>query len=99
MTGRVHRSGIRRATVIRSTARYGYCTSVSIAFKPATPVPLLDMYTRGITFHTSRADSLRHLPDVLRLLAAGSFDPAAICPWEQAADAWLEPAIKLVVVR
>jgi len=91
------------AAVIRSTARYGHCTAVSIAFEPATPVPLLDMYTRGITFHTSRADSLRYLPEVLRLLAAGNFDPAAapatICPWDQAADAWLEPAIKLVVVR
>jgi threonine dehydrogenase-like Zn-dependent dehydrogenase len=91
------------AAVIRSTARYGYCTAVSIAFEPDTPVPLLDMYTRGITFHTSRADSLRYLPDVLRLLAAGTFDPAGvpatICPWEQAADAWLEPAIKLVITR
>jgi threonine dehydrogenase-like Zn-dependent dehydrogenase len=91
------------AAVIRSTARYGHCTAVSIAFEPATPVPLLDMYTRGITFHTSRADSLRYLPDVLRLVAAGTFDPAAvpatICPWERAAEAWLEPAIKLVVAR
>jgi threonine dehydrogenase-like Zn-dependent dehydrogenase len=91
------------ATVIRSTARYGHCTVVSIAFEAATPVPLLGMYTRGITLHTSRADSLRYLPDVLGLMASGTFDPTAVpatvCPWEQAAEAWLEPAVKLVVAR
>jgi threonine dehydrogenase-like Zn-dependent dehydrogenase len=91
------------ATVIRSTARYGHCTSLAINFNTTTPVPLLEMYTRGITFHTSRADSLRYLPGVLKLLANSAFDPlaipTAIRPWGQAADAWLEPATKLVITR
>ena len=91
------------ATVLRSTARYGYCTSLAIAFDAPTPMPLLEMYTRGITFHTSRADSLRYLPDVLQLLTTTAFDPLAIPatvrPWDQAADAWLEPAIKLIIER
>lgn len=91
------------ATVIRSTERYGSCTSVSVYFDATTPMPLLDMYTRGITFHTSRADSRRFLPEVLDLLASTSFDPMAvpttIVPWESAATAWLEPAVKLVVAR
>lgn len=91
------------ATVIRSTAPYGYCTSLAIAFEPSTPLPLLAMYTRGITLHASRADSLRYLPDVLRLLATTGFDPltvpTTIRPWEQAATAWPEPAIKLVLAR
>lgn len=91
------------ACVIRSTERYGACTSLAIAFEPSTPVPLLEMYTRGITFHTSRADARRFLPDVLALLATGRFDPLQVptttVPWAEAAEAWLEPAIKLVVVR
>ncbi len=91
------------ACVIRSTERYGTCTALAIVFEPATPLPLLDMYTRGITFHTSRADSRRYLPDVLRLLATGRFDPLAVptttCTWDEAPEAWLEPAIKLVVIR
>jgi len=91
------------AAVIRSTARYGYCTRLAVDFSPATPMPLLDMYTRGITFHTSRADSRRYLPDVLSLLATTSFDPlavpATICDWDQAADCWLQPATKLIVTR
>ena len=91
------------ATVLRSTARYGYCTSLAIAFDAPAPMPLLEMYTRGITFHTSRADSLRYLPDVLELLTTTAFDPlaapATIRPWDQAAEAWLEPAIKLIIER
>jgi threonine dehydrogenase-like Zn-dependent dehydrogenase len=89
--------------VLRSTDDYGYCTAVAIHFAPTTAVPLLEMYTRGITFHLSRADSRRLLPDVLRLFAEGRFDPLAvpttIVPWDQADDAWLEPATKLVLER
>jgi threonine dehydrogenase-like Zn-dependent dehydrogenase len=91
------------ACVIRSTERYGVCTGLAIAFEAATPLPLLEMYTRGITFHTSRADARRYLPDVLRLLATTGFNPMAvpttIRPWEEAPEAWLQPAVKLVVER
>jgi threonine dehydrogenase-like Zn-dependent dehydrogenase len=90
-------------TVIRSTDRYGHCTSIAVYFDPATALPLLEMYTRGITFHTSRADSRRFLPEVLDLMATTDFDPLAVpttvVDWDDAADAWLEPAIKLVVRR
>lgn len=90
-------------TVVRSTERYGHCTSVAVYFDPETTLPLLEMYTRGVTFHTSRADSRRFLPDVLELLETTDFDPLAIpttvVDWNDAADAWLEPATKLVVRR
>lgn len=90
-------------TVVRSTERYGHCTSIAVYFDPGTPLPLLEMYTRGITFHTSRADSRRFLPEVLDLLDTTNFDPLAIpttvVDWNDAADAWLEPATKLVVRR
>jgi threonine dehydrogenase-like Zn-dependent dehydrogenase len=89
--------------VLRSTEDYGYCTSVAIYFASATPMPLLEMYRRGVTFHVSRADSRRLLPEVLALVAAGRFDPLAIpttvLPWDQAPAAWLEPATKLVLLR
>lgn len=91
------------AAVLRSTEDYGYCTSVAIYFGAQTPVPLLDMYTRGVTFHVSRADSRRLLPDVIGLVVARRLDPLAIpttvVPWDQAPIAWLEPATKLVLVR
>ena len=90
-------------TALRSTAGYGWCTSVAIHFGETTPVPLLEMYTRGITYHTSRADSRRLLPEVIELVEGGALDPAAVpstaVTWDDAEAAWLEPAIKLVVER
>jgi threonine dehydrogenase-like Zn-dependent dehydrogenase len=91
------------ATTLRSTDAYGTCTSVAIYFAATTPVPLLEMYTRGVTFQVSRADSRRYLPAVIDLVDAWALDPLAIpttiVPWDQAADAWLEPATKLVLDR
>ncbi len=88
---------------IRSTEAYGRITPVTIHFGPGIPLPLLEMYTRGITFHTSRADSRRYLPEVLDLVGAGRIDPLAVpttvVGWDQARERWLEPAIKMVVTR
>jgi alcohol dehydrogenase len=87
---------------LRSTRPYGVCTVVAIYFQPV-PLDLLELYTRGITIHTSRVDSRQHIPDVLRLVNTGRLDPLAIpttiAPWDQAADAWLTPATKLIVQR
>jgi alcohol dehydrogenase len=91
------------ACTLRSTDDYGYCTGVATHFTDTTSIPLLHMYTKGITFHVSRADSRRLLPDVIDLVASGRVDPAAVptevVPWEDAGRAWLQPAIKLVVTR
>lgn len=98
-------SGVEQglACTLRSTEPYGLCTSASIFFTETTSLPMLEMYTRGITLHTSRADSRRFLPEILHLTAAGGFDPLAvpttIASWDDAATAWMEPATKLVLVR
>jgi alcohol dehydrogenase len=88
---------------LRSTDDYGTCTGVAIHFAPTTPIPLLEMYTKGITFHVSRADSRRYLPTVIDLVASGRIDPmtvpTTIVEWEKADQAWLEPATKLVLER
>jgi threonine dehydrogenase-like Zn-dependent dehydrogenase len=88
---------------LRSTDDYGFCTSVAIHFAPTVPLPLLEMYTHGITFHCSRADSRRLLPAVLELFEEGLFDPlvvpTTIVPWDLADEAWLQPATKLVLER
>lgn len=86
---------------IRSTAPYGHLTAVAIQFQPTTPIPMLEMYTRGITLHTSRADSRRHLAEVLGLVASGTIDPSpvttSVVGRAEAAAAWLQPMTKLVV--
>lgn len=67
------------------------------------PLPLPETDTRGVTLHTSRADSRRHLPALLELAATGAFDPLDVpvttAAWEQAPEVWLEPATKLVLAR
>ncbi len=90
------------ACAVRSTEDRGLLTVVGIVFGDAA-LPLLEMYTRGITVHLSRADSRRHLPEVLALAASGAFDPLAVpttvVPFDDAAQAWLQPATKLVLHR
>jgi alcohol dehydrogenase len=60
------------------------------------------MYTRGIEFVTGRADARRDLPAAAALATRG-FDLAAVATtiidWSSAAEAWGEPATKLVVRR
>ena len=90
------------ACAVRSTEDLGLLTVVGIVFGEAA-LPVLEMYSRGITVHTSRADSRRHLPAVLELASSGAFDPLAVptttVPFDQAAEVWLQPATKLVLVR
>ncbi len=90
------------ACAVRSTEDQGLLTVVGVLFGEA-PLPLLEMYTRGITVHVSRADSRRHLPGVRELAASGAFDPLAVpttvVPFDGAAEVWLQPATELVLVR
>lgn len=90
------------ACAVRSTEDQGLLTVVGIVFGDAA-LPVLEMYTRGITVTLSRADSRAHLPAVLDLAASGAFDPLAVpttvVPFDDAADAWLQPATKLVLQR
>lgn len=90
------------ACAVRSTEDLGLLTVVGIVFGDA-PLPMLEMYSRGITLHASRADSRRHLPAVLELAASGAFDPLAVptttVAFDDAADAWLASMTKLVLTR
>lgn len=85
---------------ITSTAAYGTCTSAAIHLQP-TELPLLQMYTRGITFHTSRADSRRYLPEVLELAGSRRLDiswvPSTIARLDDAEGVWLDAPHKLIL--
>ena len=88
--------------VLRSTAPDGICTSTGIYFEQQTPVPLLEMYTKGITFQTGRVHAGPAIPHVLELIAGG-WDPAPVtnrvAAWEDAAEALVAERGKLVVTR
>lgn len=57
--------------LIRSTDLFGCLTSASIYFAPTTPIPMADMYMKGIELHTGRADSASLLDRVIELAAGG----------------------------
>lgn len=86
---------------IRSTEPGGVCTNVGIYFQEQTPVPLGEMYMRGIDLHTSRVSSRAVLPEVLELVASGRLDPAAVTStvagFDDAPQALADPPTKLVL--
>lgn len=89
---------------LRSTAPDGTCTSVSVFFGEQPALPLLEMYTKGITFRTGRANAREAMPHVLELAATGAVRPelvtSRVVDWADAAPALLERDwTKLVIVR
>jgi alcohol dehydrogenase len=76
-----------------SLDRDGVCTSTAIYFDPKVQprMPLLAMYVQATTFVTGRIHARRDAPQVLELLAGGSFDPepvtTRVVPFDDAADA------------
>ena len=96
-----HPAGL--ACALRSTEPDGICTSGGIYYSALTPVPLLEMYTKGITFRTGRCHARSSIPEVLDLVRAGRIQPeritTAVVPWEEAPQALSQPRTKLVVAR
>ena len=88
---------------VRATEPEGVCQCISFHPGRETPLPLGRMYTLGIRFHVGRCHAAALLPEVVALIAAGRLQPervtTRVVDWDAAADAWLEPAIKLVVRR
>lgn len=91
------------ATTLRSTDDYGVCTSTAIFFGPHPTLAFLDLYTKGITLHISRADSRLYTSDVLEMLAGGRLHTqvvtTSVVDWDEAPAAWLTPSTKLVLTR
>jgi threonine dehydrogenase-like Zn-dependent dehydrogenase len=92
------------ALALRSTAPDGTSTSAAIYFGEQPSMPLLEMYTKGITFRTGRAHVREAMPQVLALAAEGKFHPERVTTrvvrWGDAADALLEGGwTKLVIER
>jgi threonine dehydrogenase-like Zn-dependent dehydrogenase len=92
------------ALALRSTAPDGVCTSAAIYFGEEPSLPLLEMYTKGITFRTGRAHVREAMPHVLELTAAGTLHPelvtTRVVPWADAKDALLAGGwTKLVIER
>jgi threonine dehydrogenase-like Zn-dependent dehydrogenase len=87
---------------LRLTEWGGRCTSIG-QIAPEGTLPLFELYTRGVHLHIGRAMARPAIPAVLDLVAAGRLRPqlvtSATIAWDDAADALLEPATKLIVHR
>ncbi len=88
---------------LRSTEPEGICTSIGIYFTETTPVPLLEMFTKGIRFHTGRCHARPAMEPLLDLVQQGSFKPELVtgetAPWDEAPDAIAGHRSKLVISR
>jgi alcohol dehydrogenase len=88
------------ACICRSTDADGIITSIGIYFEP-TPLPLLDMFTQGVTFVTGRPHVRQLMPEVLELVRDGRFDPDPVTvsrvSWDEAEQALSDLRAKTVV--
>ncbi len=91
------------ACALRSTEPDGICTSIGIYFNDPTPVPLLEMYTKGIRFHTGRVHARPAIEPLLDLVREGEFKPELItaetADWDDSAEAIAGHRGKLVITR
>lgn len=91
------------ACAIRSTAPDGVCTSCGIYFEGETPLPLFEMYSKGIRFVTGRVHARAAMPAVLDLVAGGRLRPelitARVARWDEAPEALADHDAKLVIAR
>jgi alcohol dehydrogenase len=88
---------------LRSTEPEGICTSIGIYFTETTPVPLFEMFSKGIRFHTGRAHARPAMEPLLELVREGRFQPervtAETAAWQDAAEAVASHRGKLVITR
>jgi threonine dehydrogenase-like Zn-dependent dehydrogenase len=91
------------ALAARSTAPDGICTCAGIVFKPETPIPLLELYTKIATLRIGRAHARPAIPRVLELIAEGGLRPELVTDrvlaWDDAPDALADNPGKLVFSR
>jgi threonine dehydrogenase-like Zn-dependent dehydrogenase len=88
---------------LRSLEPGGVCSALGIYPRTRTPIPLMDMYTRGTTLSTGITNARSHIPEVLALIAQRKLDPTLVttltADWEDADRAFLEDTTKVVVCR
>jgi alcohol dehydrogenase len=92
------------ALALRCTAPDGTCTSTAIYFDEQPALPLLQMYTKGVTFKTGRVHAREAMPHVLELAESVAIDTTLVTTrvvaWDDAPQALAEGDwTKLVIER
>ncbi len=101
----VEAAGLPDALVfaLRSTQACGICSGVSAGMSNQTNIPLRSMYMKGITYTISRVHARTEIDHLLDCAHCGSITPDDVItrsvPFSQAADAMMDPDIKIVFER
>jgi threonine dehydrogenase-like Zn-dependent dehydrogenase len=87
---------------LRLTEWGGRCTTIG-QLTPEAPLPLYELYHRGVHLHIGPGMARPAIPAILDLVAAGRLRPhlvtSATAAWDEAPEALLEPTTKLVISR
>jgi threonine dehydrogenase-like Zn-dependent dehydrogenase len=87
---------------LRLTEPGGRCTSLGL-FESEAPLPLFELYSRGVHLHVGIGMARPAIPAILDLVAAGRLRPqlvtSATVAWDDASEALLEPVTKLILSR
>jgi threonine dehydrogenase-like Zn-dependent dehydrogenase len=88
---------------LRSLDIDGKFGSASIFWSNQFPIPYLDLYNTGASIQIGRVKSREWIPEILQLVEEKGFDPGSVMTkkvnWKEAAEAYLEDEIKLIIVR
>jgi alcohol dehydrogenase len=88
---------------IRATEPEGVFQSVSSYLEGSVPLPLGRLYTLGIELHIGRVHSASGVAEVVAAIEAGVLMPLSVptdvVPWDQAAERFLQPGIKVIFDR
>jgi len=91
------------ACALRSTEPGGHCTITSMYGLSLVPVPMTEMYMKGITVSTGRVQSRTLVPEVLNLIETRRIAPELITTetvgWHEAAEAIMHYTTKLIILR
>jgi threonine dehydrogenase-like Zn-dependent dehydrogenase len=89
-------------TAIDKTKPYGICSSSGIYFKKTT-MPLMKMYSNGITFKTGLANARTDAEKVLALIKQNKINLELVTTkldtWDNATNAFLSRTSKVIVTR
>lgn len=88
---------------LRATAADGICTASIMYPGDHTPLPLMELFSRGITFTTGQPHVRGQLEEVLALVASGALDLEPVIDgtvgWDEAPAAFASGAGKWLVTR
>ena len=87
---------------IRSTEPEGYCSAVGGQFT-TPPMPLVEMYARGIHFYTGRGQGRPNFESALAYVSSGRVKPELVTtevrPFHLSHEVLREPSMKPILVR